>query len=266
MTCSKMHGRYDSNPNIKGTNYEQYVTNLVSRNATVKCHPSIGGKTPDLLAIDQQKQECIIECTTLNQSLNCEHMQHAFTKDPAKLNERLYDSLERKMRKYGKGMIGQRAFVVAIQNECCGFFDKSVQDVVMGAWRFRQGNLVNLWEAEEYAYGLFGLYPHCSGILHSTWTDHLYFPNPRSITPANLDLFPFASIADPAPQTSGQLRVIRQPTDTPSDAPLQKIRGATIHGLPPGNVPMDTVAKVVGKDEEGRPIIEIVGYELSLLR
>ena len=261
-----MTDRYDSNPAIRGIGYELYVMDLVRRVAKVQHEPSLGGKTPDLLVTDGEGRECIIECTTLSRSLECTHNPHAFTEDPSRLNERLYSSIEEKMRKYKKDVIGNRSYVVAIQNECCGLFDKSVQDVVMGAWRYRQGKWVNLWKGETYANGLFGLYPDCSGVLHSTWMDHLYFPNPRCKSPANIDLFPFASIVDPRPQPSGHVDVFRQATVHPKDASMRTIRGATIRGLPPGSILLSGVFKLVDVAEDGTHVVEFHGYDPSLLR
>lgn len=265
MTYPNPDDRYASDPGVKGPAYENYVMGLLTRIAEVEHEPSIGGKTPDLLVTDDTGRECIIECTTLSQSPDCLHNLHAFTKDPTRLNERLYNSLREKMRKYGKAVIGKRSYVVAIQNECCGFFDKSVQDVVMGAWRFRHGRWKNLWEGENYASGLFGMYPGCSGVLHSTWTDHLYFPNPRCKIPVSLEIFSFASIVDPRPHPDGHVKVIRQVSSPPNDAVMTTVRGVTFRGLPPGTIVPQMVWKVVGRDEDGTAHLEGYGFDPELL-
>ena len=100
-----MLDRYNSDTAIKGPGYETYVRDLLSRVADVQHHPWIGGKTPDLLVTDYKGRDCIIECTTLSRSSACTHSVHAFPKDPSKLNERLYSSLDGKMRKYGKPLL-----------------------------------------------------------------------------------------------------------------------------------------------------------------
>ena len=261
-----MHERYDSDSGIRGPAYERYIMDLLSRNARVEHEPLVGGKTPDILVTDSKGRECIIECTTLSQNSECLHSFHAFTEDPTRLNERLYRSLEEKMRKYGRAVIGDRSYVVAIQNECCGFFDKSAQDVVIGARRFRDGEWVNLWKGEEYADGLFEMYRSCSGVLHSTWTAHIYFPNPWCKSPANPNLFPFAAIADPRPQPNGHVKVIREVRDPADDAHFTPIRGATISGLPPGSIVLNVVWKPVGEDIDGTPLFEGYGYDPALLR
>ena len=261
MNYFEMFGRYDANPGVRGRNYEKYVMNLVERQAEVEYQPTIDGKTPDLLVRDRKGDECIIECTTLSSSPNCDHKLHSFSSDPIRLHERLYSSLENKMRTYTKELTQDRAYVVAIQNECCSFFAKSVRDVLMGAWRFRPGPPVKLWEGQDYEDGLFGMYPHCSGVLHSTWSDHLYFPNPRCAISANLDLFAFARIADPLPQFNGSVKIVRPAINHPDDTVITSIGPAYSddgkHFIIDHRLAVESVAEVIGESEDGTPMLQI---------
>ena len=261
MNYFEMFGRYDANPGVRGRNYEKYVMDLVGRQAEVEYEPAIDGRTPDLLVRDRNGDECIVECTTLSSSPDCDHNLHSSNSDPARLHGRLYSSLENKMRIYTKELTRHRAYVVAIQNECCSFFARSVRDVLMGAWRLRQGQPVNLWEGENYGDGLFGMYPHCSGVLHSTWSDHLYFPNPRCAISVNLDLFSFARIADPIPRGNGAVKFLRQAIDLPGDTIMTNIGPAySVDGkrlIMDHSLDIESVVEVIGEDEDGTPMVSI---------
>ena len=149
---------------------------------------------------------CLIECTILARSNTCRHSRHIYGHDdPNRLNERLYYKIEEKLKAYPKQIIGGHSLVVAVQNECCALYDSSVMEVAFGAWRFQAGTWTNLWDGTPDVDGLFGKYPHCSGILHSTWNFHLFIPNPDTAIPADPSLFQFADIAEPEFLSNGSI-------------------------------------------------------------
>lgn len=108
-------------------------------------------------------------------------------------------------------------------------------EVAFGAWRFQAGTWTNLWDGTPDVDGLFGKYPHCSGILHSTWNFHLFIPNPDTAIPADPSLFQFADIAEPEFLSNGSINASAA-ARPPKEAHFQKIRNATIKGLPPGGI------------------------------
>ena len=77
--------------------------------------------------------------------------------------------------------------------------------------------------------------PYCSGILHSTWNFHLFIPNPQTATPADASLFQFADIAGPEFLSNGSINASAA-VRPPKEAHFQKIRNATVKGLPPGEI------------------------------
>ena len=234
-----------------GLRYENTLTRLVSQSAFINREPNIGGKTPDILATNLLGHKTVIECTTLERGISCRHADHIFgSTDPNELNCRLYHSIEQKLKKYSADWTGNLSLVIAIENRDCSMYDSSMIDVAFGAWRYRAGKWCNLWEGTEDAHGLFGKYEHCSGILHSTWSDHLFVPNPRAKNKADPDLFTFASIAEPKRYANGIIPA-SQPKRPSQDAVVNKIRGATIVGVPPGTVPSESVIEVLGYDPDG---------------
>ena len=239
------------------TEYEDRIATLVkSAGLFVESEPPVQGKTPDILVKSPDGMECIIECTTLSPSRVCQHGKHVFgLDDPNSLNARLYEKIQEKLKNYAKDIIGNRSLVIAVQNACCSFYDSSAMEVALGAWRYGSSEWKNLWEGTEDAFGLFGKYGHCSGILHSTWSDHLFIPNPGARLQADRDVFHFASVAEPVFQPSGMIKA-SPPINPPKDAVVTKIRGATIHGLPPDSILVDSVVEVIG-EEDGVPQVAI---------
>ena len=244
---------------MTGQEYEDLIASLVLRAGFfVKREPVITGKTPDIWVKGRDGGECIIECTTLSRSRDCRHGKHVFGfDDPNNLNARLYAKIEEKLRKYTEGIIGGLPLVIAVRNECCSFFDSSAMETALGAWRYGSDRWNNLWAGTDDAWGLFGKYSQCSGFLHSTWTDHLFIPiltlGPKQI----LLCFLFASVAEPVFHPSGVVKA-SSPKNPPEDAIVAKIRGVTVHGLPPGAMLVDGVFEVVG-EEDGVPQVVFHG-------
>lgn len=237
--------------NDPGRLYENTIAELVSQWAPIKREPTIGEKTPDILATSGPGQKTIIECTTLERGISCRHADHIFgSTDPTELNCRLYFSIEQKLIRYSREWTGNLPLVVAIENKDCAMYDSSIMDVAFGAWRYLAGRWINLWQGTEDAHGLFGKYQHCSGILHSTWSDHLFIPNPTAINHVDPDLFGFASIAKPKRYANGIIEA-SEPKTLPRDAPVNKIRGATITGVPPGTIATESVIEVLGYGPDG---------------
>ena len=219
------------------TEYENRIADLLLRaGAFVQQEPLIERKTPDILAKSMLNYACLIECTTLARSNTCRHSRHIYGHDdPNRLNERLYYKIEEKLKAYPKQIIGGHSLIVAVQNECCALYDSSVMEVAFGAWRFQAGTWTNLWDGTPDVDGLFGKYPHCSGILHSTWNFHLFIPNPDTAIPADPSLFQFADIAEPEFLSNGSINASAA-ARPPKEAHFQKIRNATIKGLHPGEI------------------------------
>ena len=244
---------------MTGQEYEDLIASLVVRAGFfVKREPVINGKTPDILVKGRDGVECIIECTTLSRSRDCQHGRHVFGLDgPNSLNARLYAKMEEKLTKYTEGIIGGFPLVIAVHNECCSFFDSSAMETAFGAWRYGSDGWNNLWAGTDGAWGLFGKYSQCSGFLHSTWTDHLFIPNPNARTKADIAVFPFASAAELVFHPSGLVKA-SSPRNPSEEAIVAKIRGATVHGLPPGTTLVDGVFEVVG-EKDGVPQVVFHG-------
>ena len=241
---------------MNGKIYENTIHNLLLGGGfLVKRDPNIQGLTPDFMVSDMATQ-CLIECTTLSFGRNCERHDHLWgTNDPTQLNARLYCSLEGKLQKYTAEVCDSIPLVIAIFNEDCARFDTSILEAALGAWRFHSRKWVNLWAGTEDADGLFGKYTHCSGIIHSTPSDHLFVPNPNAINPVSTEFFTFASIAEPQIHPDGVNA--SKPKSPPNDAPVQRIRdkGMTIDGQPFRQT--DSVIDIHGVSEDGIPGISI---------
>ncbi len=241
---------------MDGKVYEDIIHDLfLGRGVLVRRHPNIQGLTPDFLVSDLAGQ-CLVECTTLTFGRNCEKHDHLWgTNDPTQLNARLHCSLEGKLQKYTAEVCGGIPLVVAIFNEDCARFDSSILEAALGAWRFQSGKWVNLWAGTDDADGLFGKYPHCSGIIHSTPSDHLFVPNPNAINPVSTEFFTFASISEPLIHPDGVNA--SEPKSPPKNAPLQRIRNrnSTIDGQPFRQT--DSVIDILGVSEDGNPEISI---------
>ena len=241
---------------MDGKLYEDTIHNLfLERGFPVDKDPKVHGLTPDFLVSDLETK-CLIECTTLSFGQNCEKHDHLWgTNDPTQLNARLYCSLEKKLQKYVEDVCDGIPLVIAIFNEDCARFDSCIFEAVLGAWRFHSGQWVNLWAGTEDAVGLFGKYPHCSGIIQSTPSDHLFVPNPDAINPVSTEFFTFASIAEPLIHPDGV--TASEPKSPPKDAPLQRIRNRNIKidGQPLHQT--DSVIDILGESEDGTPEIGI---------
>ena len=239
------------------TEYENKIADLLLRTgAFVQQEPLIEGKTPDILAKSVSKSDCLIECTTLARSNTCQHGKHIYgLDDPNRLNERLYYKIEDKLKVYPKQIIGDHSLVVAVQNECCALYDSSVMEVAFGAWRYQAGRWTNLWAGTPDADGLFGKYPHCSGILHSTWIFHLFIPNPDTATPVDPTLFQFADIAEPKFFSNGSVSASTS-VQPPKEALVRKIRNATVKGLPAGAILLEGDFEIIG-EVDGIPEVQM---------
>lgn len=241
---------------MEGKEYEDIIHDLfLKRGVLVKRDPNIQGLKPDFLVFNSARQ-CLLECTTLSFGQNCKRHDHLWgTKDPNQLNARLYCSLEQKLKKYTVEVCGSTPLVIAIFNGDCARFDSSILEATLGAWRYSSGKCVNLWTGTEDADGLFGKHPHCSGIIHSTHSDHLFIPNPNAINTVDTELFTFASIAEPQIHPGGVNA--SKPKSPPEDAVVQRIRGKSImiDGRP--LIQADSVIDLHGVSEDGIPRISI---------
>lgn len=202
----------------------------------VQKDPIINRKTPDLLVQSENGLSCIVECTTAHDKVhygvdrevrsNDNGLEFRMIDDsnPWKKNEKLWSSIDGKLRKYGASTFPDYALVIAVNNRTFFSYDLNAVEVCFGQYQLQvllaDGEAIgHRWEralAEEFDLPFFrgkGS-QHCSAIIHSTNlfqlacedgeikhinnrdAHHLLIPNPYATHEVPEKLFPFCEVLD----------------------------------------------------------------------
>ena len=246
--------------------YEDFIERVMDRDPSINIarDPEFNGMTPDILATADDGAKCIVECTSIKTKIKCDRSGHSDALNFDEFHRPLYDACDDKLRTYTPSVIGIIPLVVAVKNLCCDNFATALSDVAVGPIRSKEGRWVSLWAGTPYAAGIFGQYPHCSGILMSSRSDDIFMPNPFTTNAADPRFFSFARFCGKPVMPNGQMTIkdAENPHSEYFDKPHQLSPEETYHmreqvakldGIPVEDVFIATSGEFVpeGVDDDG---------------